>query len=122
MCCGKVWYNHIKRIYKFIYLGMKAFLIYSLYLFNSVSTGTGKTALMAKLAHEVSEEMGKRGLHRRPVIIRFCGTSIGAITVYFQTMLVCRESFIIYALLSRKCHWIGARAKHMSSDTLRART
>ena len=35
-------------------------------------TGTGKTALMAKLAYEV----GKSAL-RRPVIIRFCGTSIG---------------------------------------------
>ena len=41
-------------------------------LIYSVYTGTGKTALMAKLAYE----MGRRDL-RRPVIIRFCGTSIG---------------------------------------------
>ena len=40
--------------------------------------GMGKTALMAKLAHEVYQTQRESDI-RRPVIIRFCGTSVGTI-------------------------------------------
>jgi len=40
------------------------------------SIGAGKTALMAKLASEISSKLSERGI-QVPVIIRFCGTSPG---------------------------------------------
>ena len=50
-----------------------------------VYTGTGKTALMAKLAHEVYKVQKQRNINR-PVIVRFCGTSSGTMIVSFYIL------------------------------------
>ena len=54
-------------------------------------SGTGKTALMAKLA-----SVARAANDQRPVIIRFCGTSKGSMTGLSLVQSLCHQILLIF--------------------------
>ena len=69
-------------------------------------SGAGKTALMAKVAHEIYQ----REDNQNPVLIRFCGTSKGSYNARSLMISLCvqMEHLFDYAMSERKAVLLGA--------------